>query len=1254
MEFTPAQNAAMETRGRTLLVSAAAGSGKTFTLTQRIIKSIIEEKKDISEFLIVTFTRAAAGELKEKISKAIGEAIENNPDNEHLQNQLLKLGGAHIKTIDSFFSDPVRANFEKLDLSPSMRTADEAELEPLRMKIMTEVLDAYFNACRGLEGKDIADIEYADDFTDLIGMMSSARNSSTVAPSFLNIYNKLMTAKEGIGQLSLHAEEMRRSAEKDFFDTPEGKVIRIEMISFVDYTAAMFEKCISEMSEIDILKDVYVPCFDENRNLCITLSQAIKKGSYTDAQQAFADYKPSRIPNLNGNKSEISEYYKDLRGQKLNPDVKDLSKKYLSATPEEIKNIYLRSANICDLVVKILNDFDEKYTAEKKLRAICEFSDMPRYMLQLLQNEDGAPTEYADSLFEKYKEVYIDEYQDVNDIQDTIFRIIGRNHRFMVGDIKQSIYGFREAEPSIFADYRRKFDEYDKDNDIIPAPHSGNTIFMSENFRCDENIIGFTNEVCSKIFSAFADSIGYTSSDDLVFKKEKPSSEYVSPKVVLNVIQPADAEDDIDGETDEDDENTANEAPDKLNDEAVVVANEIARLLREEKKTDGTSIEPKDIAILVRSHSAAKPLLKQLDKLNIRYSQSSKNQLLEGRDIKLLLDLLSVIDNPRQDIPICNVITAHGSATVPSLTLEETITVRRQVSEAKSLFDAMKSYKDTEENTGIEAKCKAIVSHLDSLRRASFSLPADKLLRLLCHSEYFSHLCHGDAYNYLYDLACKYVRASWNGLYNFISYFKKLVEKGDSGTEPIKAATDAVTIMSIHQSKGLEFPVCFLFKTDGQFNLSDTRSPILFSKDFGLSMKLPPLKDTDENILDRIRVRYRPNALHYAASINIKQKQVEEEARIFYVALTRARERLYLSATINKPFEEYKNELTACPDKTYELKKGKSYFRQTILSLSSLLDSDSEMFKINVFTKGENEPTKPFDFKSSANNGKIDLTDTEKSLGKLLSTQIGVSDEEKLLANIPAKVAASKVKPDMLDNSVFIPTPTGILFSESDEDKDEVSADNSEIIKNRIQLMKSKSPTFDSLLEINKKPTAAEIGTATHQFLQFCDFKKTDPNNIEKEMERLLNGKYISRRTFDIIDKKLIKGFFNSTLMKEILDAEKLHKEFKFGLFKDAENFTENEKTRSIVSGKKIYVQGSVDLIIETKDGKILLCDYKTDKVSEKERSNMQVLKNNMKKKYLSQLREYRYAIEQIFEKSPAKIFIYSVPLGEVIEMDID
>ena len=1243
MNFTKAQQAAIDARGRTLLVSAAAGSGKTFTLTQRIIKRIIEERVDISSLLIVTFTRAAAGELRAKIAKALAEAIAEHPDDQHLQKQMIKLGGAHISTIDSFFSDPVRANFEKLGLPASMRLSDTAELAPLQEEIMKEVLEGFFDRCEDFSGGQLSSVGYRSLFSDLVGVIAVARDSSALIPTLLKIYDKLITAPEGIAQLKKHAERLDASASLDFFDTDEGRIIRGELCSLLRYTASTFEKCCTEMASEGEWKEKYIPCFDTNAELCRSLLSITESENYEAVRAAFVSYAPERIPSLKGDeKTEVSEYYKDLRGKKLNPAVKGAAKELLYADTDEISAWYKQCARLSLLIFDILSEYERKYSDEKKARGLCEFSDMPKFMLRLLQTEDGSPSEYARSISTDFKEVYIDEYQDVNEIQDRIFEMIGGDHRFMVGDIKQSIYGFREAEPSIFADYRRNFDPYDENT---PVSKGGNTIFMSDNFRCDENVIRFTNLVCSMIFTAFAESIGYTGEDDLIFSKEKPSETYQSPKVTVNLIQPVESEDEDEGEE-------AAAPTSNLHDEAIVTANEIASLIREGVKADGTPIRASDITVLVRSHSHAKPLIASLKKLNINISSSSKSALFEGEEMSLLVDLLSVIDNPRRDVPLCHVLTENFGTMGAFFSLEETVMIRRHAPESKSLFDALLDYVGDDVDATVAEKCRAFAFDLQRLREIASKLSADKLLRVIGNHERYSAACRGEAYTYLYDCACKYVKISWNGLYAFLTYFKKLIEKGESGAEPSKSDPNSVTIMTIHQSKGLEFNTCFLFGLAKQFNSEDSKLPLLFTKELGISPKLPPKEDEDTDKLESIRVRYRNNLLFQSANKLSRRKQLEEEARILYVALTRARERLYLSATLNKPEVEYFADISGHADKAYGIMTSKNYIRQILLALSEYSDSDKDgVVEFRTFDKGNNVLVNSFEGSVSRSDTAVADEQLSYELAALLSKKNDQSEEDKILALIPAKVAASKVSPSMLDDSVFIPIPTGEAFAIGEGDPDGQNRDNAEQIRKRIELMRSQQVSFDELLEVNKKPTAAEIGTATHLFLQYCDYKNAAENGIDAEIERLREKRFISDRVAEIINRKHLEGFFGSELFGYIKDAERIHREFHFHAFRSASEFSQDEKIKALIADKKIFVQGSIDLIIETADGELILCDYKTDRISAEEKADTALLIESMREKHGHQLDEYRLAVERIFGKAPSRVFIYSVPIGQIVEL---
>ncbi len=1243
MGLTPSQQNAVDVRDRTLLVSAAAGSGKTYTLTQRIIKAIIEDGQDISRLLIVTFTRAAAGELKAKISKALGEAIAEHPENIHLQKQLIKLGSSHISTIDSFFSEPVRANFDKLSLPASMRLADDAELAPIREKLLSEVLDSFFERCEPYSRSELSPVGYKNSYTELMGIISGARDSSSILPTFFDIYRKLMTSPEGLLQLKHHSARLLKSSKLDLFETLEGKALMEELISTVTYVRKTFLKCAEEMQSDELLAPRYGVDFSENAALCHSLLSALESAKYDEAKLAFESYKPARISSVPKElKTERSEYYKDLRTD-LNKKINELSKNRLYLSEERLSELFVLYSDVCELLYNILTKFDERYSEEKRRRGICEFSDMPRFMLKLLLNDDRTPTEYAKSLSESFDEVYIDEYQDVNEIQDTIFSIIGGSNRFMVGDIKQSIYGFREAEPSIFADYRRRFPVF---SGTDAHENEGNTIFMSENFRCDENVIFFTNSVCSNVFSAFADSIGYTKDDDLKFGKKKPSEDYLSPSVEINILEPPEETDEGSERQDQRPSEFERESAGGLSDEATVTANAISELIRNGKNADGSPITPSNIAVLVRSHVYSKPLTDALSALNIKYLLSSKGELFENGDMRLLVNLMSVINNPREDIPLNHLLTAETEVYSPEMSLEEVIRIRRASEDSKSLYDALIFYSDSDADADLCGRCKKFIHTIEQMRDAAGRMGADKLIKGLIFSERYSSLTLTEAYAYLYDCACRYVKSSWSSLYSFINYFKGVMEKGEAGAEPDTSISDAVRIMSIHQSKGLEFNVCFLFGTGKQFNMQN-RYPIIFNKEFGPSMKLPPVPESD--LIESIKRRHEDNPIYKTVDRYNKLKQLEEEARIFYVALTRARERLIISASLSKPYSETVSKLKSSADTIYEIRKSKSYISWMLLTLAKG-GIEEGVCKVNLFQKGSLALTSRFSL-AKRDEMASNATDEEKMLARLAASKQEISENEATLHNVPAKVAASKVSSHMLDDTVFIPIPTGMLFSESEDTNGGIDNDSARRIAARIDLMRSASPELDSLLELNKRPTAAERGTASHAFLQFCDYKNIDKFGIDEEIQRLTNEKFISDRTAGMIDRVGLQGFFKSELFRCISSASNIRREFKFGMFRSASDFTENKELQALLKDRKIYVQGSVDLLAEMPDGSLILCDYKTDRPTEKERSDHSLFAARMKDIHADQLMQYEYALKEIFGKAPDMIFIYSLALGESIRI---
>ncbi len=1240
--FTPSQLNAMSIKDRTVLVSAAAGSGKTFTLTKRIINKIIGDENggaDLSRILVVTFTRAAAAELKAKISKALADAVAEHPENTRLQSQLVMLGSAKISTIDSFFVDPVRSNFEKLGLSSNMRLADDGELEELRQEVFTSVLDEFYDKYRVCTDLSLADPAMTDPFTSLLCTMTSARDSSDLIPTLFGLYQKIITAPEGVARLSEFADRMRKEAELDFFCTTEGAILKEHINSMFRHDLTLLEPLTEPLSRDPVLCKNYLPAVESDISRFKLLMSALDEG-YGAIHELYPTLVKTSLKGARGTFDvELAERVKNTR-EAVNPPTDKNLKKYLSRTPDEIRSSYLESADITEVIYELLSLFDKKYSSEKIQRGLFEFSDMPRFLLKLLQNEDGTPSDTALAMSENFDEIYIDEYQDVNEIQDKIFELLGGSRRFMVGDIKQSIYRFRNAEPSLFSSYRRIFPIYDKENDTPDA--IGSTVFMSNNFRCDENIIKMANQVCSYLFKTCNDSIGYTPDDDLVFSKALPYEGYVSPKVNLCIVE--ESADDEDNRDIEDDGN----------DEAIICANEIAELLRNGISADGSKIQPSDIAVLVKSESKALPLADALRSLNIKYSLASKTDLFDEEDMNILVDLLEVIDNPRSDVPLCALLTSPIGQKKPLFTLEEIITARRSFSPSLSLFDAIVSYgKDFDSDplaTPLAARCHAFTTLIENLRRLSRRLSADKLLRVVIAIPEFEGLSDTSAYTYLYDCACKYSANSWNGLSSFVSYYKNHIA-GDNQTSAVKEGGDAVRIMTIHKSKGLEFKVCFVYDCARGFNLSDGKNSVVFDRKISLAMKLPRRVISEKNAVPKIR---RENtAIREALCLGINQKQIEEEMRVLYVALTRARERLYISATLKSCFADFKAKLEALGSSDYAIKSMNNYISWIISSLFSENDrQERDFYTLNLYKKGVEKLCAPL---PHSIGGEID-SDADESLrayAEIMSYPDKMSESERLLASIPSRVAASKVYENMLDETVFL--PRGPLTEDmGDRVNDGTDAETVNSLSARIELMRSQSDDFDTLiLRGEEKPTASERGSATHLFLQYCDFENLAKDGIDAEALRLVREKFMSEHSAEIMNRKQLERFVKTPLFGRITNAARVEREFRFGLFVNAREFTTSDELYDMLGDRKIYVQGSVDLLIINPDGSIHVCDYKTDRVSDEEFADRDLLRENMMKKYKNQLRQYRRAIQLIFGKAPEKTYIFSLAIGEMIEMDV-
>ena len=1229
--WTPAQECAMKISGRDVLVSAAAGSGKTATLTERIIRSLTEVDSegrhtgDISRMLIVTFTRAAAAELRARISSALSEAIAAHPDDKYLYRQLVALGSADICTIDAFYLGPVRAHFERLGLPSRFRLADDAELTPLKEQLLNRLIEEAYEAAAEREPDPDAPLDALSGNAFAIAMddLLPNRDRGNTATILLSLFDKLNSFPEGLELLRLGADRLSEQAARPFGQTDEGKLLSASICEELEYDIEILRPLCEGLRVDDHLIERYLPSFAHDLNTAEQLLADLRAGLWERAAERAREYDPIGLTRL----TKPVECELDLEAAKtartaITGTLRTLKTRFFADSPEEMSRQMLQTARTQRMLYALLSDYDHAIKEEKKRRGVLDFSDVRRYLLELILDKDGNPTDVADALSARYDAVYIDEYQDVDAVQDLIFSTIGRDgKRFMVGDIKQSIYGFRGAEPSIFADYRKAFTQVKDAERLTVDPLEGCCVFMSENFRCDRSIVNFTNAVCTHMFGACADSIGYQPEDNLVYGKSKERSSHPVEVVFFELLPKAQRAQNDD-------------AAHTLNPEAVWIAEKIDAMRREETLLDGRPIRPRDVAVLMRGMGAAPDLVEALRAYGIRASFASADNLLSEPATMMLINLLSVIDNPRDDVPLTGLLTGEGSP----LSLSDLITLRRE--NHTSLYDDILAALDGEgEGTSPEIRrlLSAFVSRLDRWRALATTLPVDRLLRQLAADPALSIDATSPSYLALYDKALSYQASSFCGLYPFMQYLRRLIKNPEALTAAgLGASDDAVTILSIHKSKGLQFPVVFVCSCGVDFNTDDLHAPIMFDPALGAAAKVyvPESAESRETVTRR------------AIAQKLKVRQTEEEMRLLYVALTRAQERLFVTARLPSTFESAQAKANRPGVRT----------RYSILSTIRYIDwilpnlAGDDVFG-RVLNRDDYRKPLPAHPSVSPEEAAVagDTTSAGAEYRDILARHRTFDDPHALLRTLPTKAAASKLRTAMLDHTWLAEEFGGEGGESKDRAEDaNVATDTEAAIRRRIELMTSTKHSFFELLEQDRSASPAERGTATHLFLQHCDFARLARTGVEDEIERLVRAQFMPRRAADILNRRHLEAFCQSDVCRLAANANRVWRELHFDRFVPYASLTQNEELARRLDDYTLYVQGSIDLIVEDAEGKLWLFDYKTDRLLS---DNERVIKTHLLEHHADQLRIYREAVRDLFGRMPDHVCIYSLPLGRSVEL---
>ena len=1245
-KWTEEQLSAIETRDKTLLVSAAAGSGKTATLTERIIRSLTDEENpvDITSLLIVTFTNAAAAELRAKISAALEAALAREPGNERLERQLFLLPSARIRTIDGFCNDILRANCDRVGVMPSYRIADTAETELLATSILSGMVESIYSG-------EMPEVAEPREFEELCDCLSDSKRSEDVIDVFRYVYSKCESSERGVKSLLELIEKFNPTAFLSVEKTSHGEYLMKISKELFSHYKSVFEKYERQFYLGTEPEQKYLKMLRSDLDLLTIL---VNSKTYSELREKMLSYTLITKTTVRAGRTDAMEELSHLRDS-FKSELSSL-KSYFLYSEDEWRTLFASLYKTLLTLYRFEERFDKLFSYEKRRRGALSYADIERYTYEALVR-DGEPTDIAQNLKNRFDAVYIDEYQDVNSLQNSIFEAISRaDNRFMVGDIKQSIYGFRSARPEIFAGMKRAFPP------LASATGEVASIFMSKNFRCDKGIVDFVNGIFDTAFSLLGDSIGYSKGDRLDFAKvEKGNPPYRAPKICMLEKGAPSSPDDNDGPDD---------APS-------VVAKKISELLRCGRLNSGERIRPKDIAVIMRNRKGKdKQYAEALSSLGIPSEISGGDSFFFSPEVLLALCLLNAIDNPRRDVYLAGLMVSP----LFDFTPDDLYLIRKEGG-GDSLYTSLKGYLALHPEF---SKGERFLNSLAHFRALSEGVGVDTLIFKLYHETGLLALAarSGGEENLslLYDYARSYESGSFKGLYNFISFINNVIDKKTTFDDNREMGeSDAVKIITSHSSKGLEYPVVFLVDTGARLKNRDKANRLVFAEDFGISLRL------------RTELGYAlvNNPVQDLTNHYIYEKLYEEELRVLYVALTRAREQLYVVGT--SPTVKLDEFAFSIGVKRETLSPYVFKNLGSTLEIMLVAGESSKPLTKEEFLAENTEDSQPHLNEATATNATVEdslphsdevtatnatVEDSLPHSDEVAATDVAVEDSlpgsdreisaeaalsavgttteneplpldpsgftaeltkrftyeypRKNLTTLPEKMSVSRTSPNVLDED------TGaLLFTEDLAEGEE------------------KKRTLPRFAEGNPAEESAKRGIATHYFLQFCDLDKLDEIGAREELLRLRREGFISQEDAERVRLFEIELFRKSKLLRDMKSAKRLYREFRFNTSLPAEIFTTEEEKRESYKGKTVLVQGVIDCLIEYPDGTLGLFDYKTDRLTKEELSDRTLAERKLKESHSLQLSYYALAVEKIFKKAPKQVMVYSLPLGDTVDVKL-
>lgn len=1229
-KWTEEQLKAIETRRCNLLIAAAAGSGKTAVLVERIIRIITNEENqvDIDRLLVVTFTSAAASEMRERIASAITKALEKSPNSKNLQKQLTLLSRANITTMHSFCLDVIKNNFHIIDLDPAFRILDETEGMLLRSEVLEELFeDKYENDDK--------------EFLDLVEAYSDSKSDDKLKDIVLDLYKFSMSGPWPQRWLRDKSEEFNINTIEELDKSSWMKVFIENLVIELQGLISMEEKALELCEETSGLEP-YIDTFRDD----ITMLRMIYEHLGAGVEEIYNRLSSASFSKLKTvRKANVSDENTQSRVKAIRDDVKKkinkLRDEIFSMTPDEMLHSVKASYTYMKALSSLVIEFQDRFSNAKKEKGALDFNDLEHLCLKILTSEDSG---VADNFKEYFDEVLVDEYQDSNAVQEAIIDLVSRKYSndpnvFMVGDVKQSIYRFRQAKPELFLE---KYNTYSK------KQGKNIKIQLYKNFRSRDEVIKGVNYIFKEIMSRVVGELEYTDEEALnlgaSYSKTEDDNYVVGGKIELNIL---DKSTEVEEEVliEEEDLGT-------INLEARIVANRIKELLSNKdgkvfKVLDkGTGeyrpVTYKDIVILLRAtKNWSEVFLDELGAEGIPVYADTGSGYFESIEIRTIMSLLKVIDNPMQDIPLIALLRSP----IMSFSAED-LTNIRLVDKDKYFYENIISISKEEfdcEKELIE-KCNIFLERLSVWRKKSIYTPIDEFIwYLYTDTAYYGYVgampngvLRQANLRILFQRAKQYEQTSFKGLFNFINFINKLRKSsGDMGSAKVLGENeDVVRIMSIHKSKGLEFPVVFVCGSGKQFNLMDLNNNILYHEELGFG---PELVDLDK------RVSY-PTLPKEAIKQRIRLETLSEEVRILYVAFTRAKEKLIITGAVNG-LEKWITKCcnAAALDKDIilpsEVLKGKSYLdwigmaickhkdgeilRELVGSNDIRIKDDLSTWSVKTWTKSDLVVDKKDSDVDEINEDNLLINSDCSSVDKEIERRLDFRYKFRESTLIKSNFSVSELKKKNFEQVPVIDTEN--LFKED---------------------ICNIKPKF---LQEERGLTAAEKGTAIHFVMQKIDLSRVNTiEEIKIQLKDFVDMELLSKEEYKVINPYKVKKFFISKLGERMLSAynrgDIVYRELPFYTEIDVHRI--NPDLPKEVEGDKVRLQGVIDSFFY-EDNEVILLDYKTDYV---EQSNEEELIN----KYRIQIQYYKEALEKITKTKIKECYLYSFYLEKEILVEVN